>query len=122
MIGSMAAIVLSGIGLTLGSLVGLVTVFGVGARNSVMLLAHVEHLVDEEGERLSAATVRRAASERLIPVFMTALMAALGLIPLALGLGRPGHEIEAPMAITVLGGLSASTLLNLAVLPRPSFA
>jgi CzcA family heavy metal efflux pump len=118
LIGSMVAIVLSGIGLTLGSLVGLVTVFGIGARNSVMMLAHVEHLVDEEGKPWSPDTVRLAASERLVPVFMTALMAALGLVPLALGLGRPGHEIEAPMAITVLGGLTTSTLLNLGVLPE----
>ena len=118
LIGSMAAIVASGIGLTLGSLVGLVTVFGIGARNSVMMLAHVEHLVDAEGRPWSPETIRIAASERLVPVFMTALMAALGLVPLALGLGRPGHEIEAPMAITVLGGLTTATLLNLAVLPE----
>jgi Cu/Ag efflux pump CusA len=118
LIGSMAAIVASGIGLTLGSLVGLVTVFGIGARNSVMMLAHVEHLVDEEGKPFTPETIRLAASERLVPVFMTALMAALGLVPLALGLGRPGHEIEAPMAITVLGGLTTATLLNLAVLPE----
>jgi CzcA family heavy metal efflux pump len=118
LVGSMAAIVMSGIGLTLGSLVGLVTVFGIGARNSVMMLAHVEHLVDEEGRAFTAETIRLAASERLVPVFMTALMAALGLVPLALGLGRPGHEIEAPMAITVLGGLTTATLLNLAVLPE----
>ncbi len=118
LIGSMAAIVASGIGLTLGSLVGLVTVFGIGARNSVMMLAHVEHLVDAEGRPWSPETIRVAASERLVPVFMTALMAALGLVPLALGLGRPGHEIEAPMAITVLGGLTTATLLNLAVLPE----
>ncbi len=118
LIGSMAAIVASGIGLTLGSLVGLVTVFGIGARNSVMMLAHVEHLVDEEGHAFTPETIRLAASERLVPVFMTALMAALGLVPLALGLGRPGHEIEAPMAITVLGGLTTATLLNLAVLPE----
>ena len=66
----------------------------------------------------SADTIRMAAAERLVPVFMTALMAALGLVPLALGLGRPGHEIEAPMAIAVLGGLVSATFLNLAVLPE----
>jgi Cu/Ag efflux pump CusA len=118
LIGSIAAIVASGIGMTLGSLVGLITVFGIGARNSVMMLAHVEHLADAEGRRWNAETIRLAASERLAPVFMTALMAALGLVPLALGLGRPGHEIEAPMAITVLGGLTTATLLNLGVLPE----
>ena len=62
--------------------------------------------------------MREAASERLVPVFLTALMAALGLVPLALGLGRPGHEIEAPMAIAVLGGLTTATLLNLGILPE----
>ncbi len=118
LIGSIAAIVASGIGMTLGSLVGVITVFGIGARNSVMMLAHVEHVADEEGQEWNADTIRLAAAERLAPVFMTALMAALGLVPLALGLGRPGHEIEAPMAITVLGGLTTATLLNLGVLPE----
>ncbi len=118
LIGGMAAIVASGVGLTLGSLVGLVTVFGIGARNSVMMLAHVEHLVDREGRPWSAPTIRIAAAERFAPVFMTALMAALGLVPLALGLGRPGHEIEAPMAIAILGGLTTATFLNLVVLPE----
>jgi CzcA family heavy metal efflux pump len=118
LIGSIVAIILCGTGLTLGSIVGLVTVFGIGARNSVMMLAHVEHLVDEEGKPWTPATIREAAAERLVPVFLTALMAALGLVPLALGLGRPGHEIEAPMAIAVLGGLITATLLNLGILPE----
>jgi len=118
LIGGMAAIVASDIGLTLGSLVGLITVFGIGARNSVMMLAHVEHLVDREGQPWSDHTIRVAAAERFAPVFMTALMAALGLVPLALGLGRPGHEIEAPMAIAILGGLTTATFLNLVVLPE----
>ncbi|MFA5958043.1 efflux RND transporter permease subunit [Hyphomicrobium sp.] len=118
LIGSVAAIVASNIGMTLGSLVGLITVFGIGARNSVMMLAHVEHLADDEGKGWNAETIRLAAAERLAPVFMTALMAALGLVPLALGLGRPGHEIEAPMAITILGGLATATFLNLGVLPE----
>ena len=118
LIGSIAAIVASNIGMTLGSLVGLITVFGIGARNSVMMLAHVERLADDEGKGWSPEIIRLAAAERLAPVFMTALMAALGLVPLALGLGRPGHEIEAPMAITILGGLATATFLNLGVLPE----
>jgi Cu/Ag efflux pump CusA len=83
-----------------------------------MMLAHVEHIADQEGGGWNSETIRNAASQRLAPVFMTALMAALGLIPLALGLGRPGHEIEAPMAITILGGLTTATLLNLGILPE----
>ncbi|MFM7083578.1 MAG: efflux RND transporter permease subunit, partial [Hyphomicrobium sp.] len=118
LIGCILAILMSDIGLTLGSLVGLVTVFGIGARNSVMMLAHLEHLLDVEGYLLTPETIFSAAQERLNPVFMTALMAALGLVPLALGLGRPGHEIEAPMAIAILGGLTTSTILNLIVLPE----
>jgi Cu/Ag efflux pump CusA len=118
LIGSIAAIVASNVGMTLGSLVGLITVFGIGALNSGMMLAHVEHLADAEGKGWNAKSIRVASAERLAPVFMTALMAALGLVPLALGLGRPGHEIEAPMAITILGGLITATFLNLGVLPE----
>jgi CzcA family heavy metal efflux pump len=117
LIGSILAIGISGIGLSLGALVGLVTVFGVGARNSILLLAHYEHLVDFEGAEWNDATVVRGAAERLIPILMTAAVTALGLAPLAYGMNQPGQEIEGPMAITVLGGLASSTLLNLLVLP-----
>jgi CzcA family heavy metal efflux pump len=116
LVGGIAAIGLTGIGLTLGALVGLVTVFGVSARNSILLLAHYEHLVDVEGQPWSRETALRGAAERLVPILMTAIVTALGLAPLALGLGRAGYEIEAPMAIAVLGGLTSSTLLNLLVL------
>jgi CzcA family heavy metal efflux pump len=117
LIGSILAIGVSGIGLSLGALVGLVTVFGVGARNSILLLAHYEHLVDNEGAIWDDRTVVRGASERLVPILMTATVTALGLAPLAIGMNEPGQEIEGPMAITVLGGLLTSTLLNLLVLP-----
>lgn len=117
LIGSIIAIGISGIGLTLGALVGLVTVFGVGARNAILLLAHYEHLVEREGARWSDATILRGAGERLVPILMTAIVTALGLAPLAVGMNQPGQEIEGPMAITVLGGLFTSTLLNLLVLP-----
>jgi Cu/Ag efflux pump CusA len=117
LIGSILAIGISGIGLSLGALVGLVTVFGVGARNSILLLAHYEHLIDNEGAIWNEATVVRGASERLVPILMTATVTALGLAPLAVGMNQPGQEIEGPMAITVLGGLLTSTLLNLLVLP-----
>src|SRR5258708_8688825 len=117
LIGSILAIGIRGIGLSLGALVGLVTVFGVGARNSILLLAHYEHLVDVEGAVWDDRTVVRGASERLVPILMTAIVTALGLAPLAVGMNQPGQEIEGPMAITVLGGLLTSTLLNLLVLP-----
>jgi Cu/Ag efflux pump CusA len=81
------------------------------------LLAHYEHLVEEEGAPWTVDTVLRGAQERLIPILMTAAVTALGLMPLAIGLHQPGQEIEGPMAVTVLGGLLSSTLLNLLVLP-----
>jgi CzcA family heavy metal efflux pump len=117
LIGSVVAIALTGIGMTLGTVVGLVTVFGVSARNSILQLAHYEHLVHVEGAPWDPALVLRGANERLIPILMTAAVTALGLAPLAFGLHRPGQEIEGPMAVTVLGGLLSSTLLNLVVLP-----
>src|SRR5581483_3442739 len=106
-----------GSGLSLGAMVGLVTVFGISARNAILLLSHYEHLVEAEGLAWNAATVLRGAQERLVPILMTAAVTALGLLPLALGMNRPGQEIEGPMAVTVLGGLLSSTLLNLVVLP-----
>ena len=98
-------------------MVGLVTVFGVSARNAILLLAHYEHLVEVEGAPWNAETVLRGAQERLVPILMTAAVTALGLMPLAIGMNQPGQEIEGPMAVTVLGGLISSTLLNLVVLP-----
>lgn len=103
--------------LSLGSLVGLVTLFGITTRNSIMLISHLDHLVTVEGQPWSLETVLRGASERLVPILMTALVTALGLLPLALGSGDAGREIEGPMAIVILGGLASSTLLNLLVLP-----
>ena len=117
LIGSVAAIAVTGVGISLGTAVGLVTVFGISARNAILLLAHYEHLVRVEGAAWSAATVIRGANERLVPILMTAAVTALGLAPLAFGIHRAGEEIEGPMAVTVLGGLISSTLLNLLVLP-----
>jgi Cu/Ag efflux pump CusA len=117
LIGSVLAIVVTGIGISLGTVVGLVTVFGVSARNAILQLAHYEHLVEVEGAQWSLAVVIRGANERLVPILMTAAVTALGLAPLAFGMNRPGQEIEGPMAVTVLGGLLSSTLLNLFVLP-----
>ncbi len=116
-VGGVMAIVASGGVLTIGSLVGLVTLFGITTRNSIMMISHFEHLVSEEGMVWGREAVLRGASERLTPVLMTALVTGLGLLPLALGSGAPGREIEGPMAIVILGGLVTSTLLNLLLLP-----
>jgi len=117
LIGAVVGIVLTGSGLSVGAMVGLVTVFGVSARNAILLLAHYEHLVDVEGAPWGVETILRGAQERLVPILMTAAVTALGLMPLAIGLHQPGQEIEGPMAVTVLGGLISSTFLNLVVLP-----
>ena len=103
--------------LTLGSLVGFVTLFGITLRNSIMLISHYQHLVNEEGMTWGMDAAIRGATERLVPIFMTALVTALGLLPLAVQSGEPGNEIEGPMAAVILGGLITSTLLNLFVLP-----
>ena len=104
-------------GLPVGSLVGFVTLFGITTRNSIMMLSHFEHLVNEEGVIWGPEAVMRGASERLMPILMTATVTGLGLLPLALGTGEAGREIEGPMAIVILGGLVTSTALNLLVLP-----
>jgi Cu/Ag efflux pump CusA len=97
--------------------VGFVTLFGVTTRNAIMLLSHCEHLVAEDGLPWNLTTATRAASERLVPILMTATVTALGLLPLALKSGEAGCEIEGPMALVILGGLATSTALNLLVLP-----
>jgi Cu/Ag efflux pump CusA len=117
LIGSVFAIWVTGVGISLGTVVGLVTVFGISARNAILQLAHYEHLVEVEGAEWNRELVMRGANERLVPILMTAAVTALGLAPLAAMLSRPGQEIEGPMAVTVLGGLLSSTLLNLLVLP-----
>ena len=103
--------------LTIGSLVGFVTLFGITMRNSIMLISHFEHLIRQENLEWNFETAMRGASERLLPILMTALVTALGLLPLALGAGAAGQEIEGPMAVVILGGLVTSTLLNLLALP-----
>jgi len=103
--------------MSLGTLVGFVTLFGITMRNSILMISHFEHLVRYEGMTWNLEAAVRGASERLLPILMTALVTGLGLLPLAIGSGEAGREIEGPMAIVILGGLITSTLLNLLVLP-----
>ena len=117
LIGGVLAVFATGGSLSLGSLVGFVTLFGITTRNSIMMISHFEHLVQEEGLTWGLDAAIRGASERLLPILMTALVTALGLLPLALGAGEAGREIEGPMAMVILGGLLTSTALNLLVLP-----
>ena len=117
LVGGVAAVGLSSATLSLGSLVGFVTLFGIATRNAVMLVSHYDHLVRREGATWGREAALRGASERLGPILMTAAVTGLALLPLALGSGDPGREIEGPMAIVILGGLATSTLLSLFVLP-----
>jgi Cu/Ag efflux pump CusA len=103
--------------LSVGSLVGFFTVFGIAARNGILLINHAQHLEREEGEAFGVALVVRAARERLAPILMTSLATGLALVPLVVLGARPGHEIEYPLAVVILGGLLTSTLLNLFVTP-----
>tara|TARA_R110000868_G_scaffold224721_12_gene476890 strand:+ start:710 stop:3736 length:3027 start_codon:yes stop_codon:yes gene_type:complete len=115
--GGVIAVMVTGGTLSLGTLVGFVTLFGISARNAILLVSHVDHLVSDEGEELSLATVMQATRERLTPILMTALVTALGLAPLVFDAGQAGREIQGPMAIVILGGLVSSTLMSLVLLP-----
>jgi len=117
LIGGVVAVILTGGWISLGSLVGFVTLFGITLRNAIMLVSHYQHLVDKENMVWGLETAIRGASERLPSILMTALVTALGLLPLAAGSGQPGREIEGPMATIIVGGLITSTLLNLLILP-----
>ncbi|MCH4152455.1 MAG: efflux RND transporter permease subunit [Sphingobium sp.] len=117
LVGGVVGVALTGGVLSLGSLVGFVTVIGISARNGIMLLSHYDHLRRVEGEAFGPALILRGAEERLVPILMTALCAGLALLPLVVAGDKPGHEIEHPMAIVILGGLVSSTLLNLFLMP-----
>ena len=117
LVGGVLTVLASGGDLSLGSLVGFVTLFGITLRNSIMLISHYEHLVNREGMVWGPDAARKGAAERLVPILMTAVVTALGLLPLAWASGAAGNEIEGPMAIVILGGLVTSTMLNLLVLP-----
>lgn len=117
LIGGVVATFFTGGWISVGTLVGFVTLFGITLRNSIMMVSHFQHLVDHEGCTWNLETCIRGAAERLPSVLMTALVTALGLLPLAIGSGEPGREIEGPMATIIVGGLISSTILNLLILP-----
>ena len=117
LVGGVIAVALTGASLSLGALVGFVTLFGVAARNSILLISHLDHLIEQEGHDWSAATVLLATRERVTPILMTALVTGLGVLPLAISTGQAGREIQGPMAVVILGGLITSTIASLLLLP-----
>jgi CzcA family heavy metal efflux pump len=117
LVGGLIGAYVTGDVISIGSLVGFLTVFGIAARNQIMLVSHYQHLERYEGETFGPALALRGARERLSPILMTALATGLALIPLVITGDIPGHEIEFPMAIVILGGLITSTFLNLFVAP-----
>lgn len=117
LVGGVGAAFLSGGILSLGSLVGFVTVLGIAARNGVMLISHYRHMEEIEGEKFGEDMIIKGSQERLVPILMTASATALALFPIIVGGNIPGHEIEHPMAMIIVGGLFTSTILNLFVMP-----
>jgi len=121
LIGGVAAVVLTGATLSVGSIVGFITLFGITVRNSIMLLSHYQHLVEIEGKQWNMQTVILGAQQRLPSILMTALVTALAMLPIAFNSDNPGQEIMGPMAAIIIGGLTSSTLLNLLLLPSILF-
>lgn len=117
LIGGIIGVYFSGGILSIASIIGFITLFGIAMRNGIMMISHIKHLMEEEGVSDFRQAVLRGAVERLSPILMTVLAAGLALIPLALGSEKPGSEIEAPMAVVILFGLLSSTLLNMIVVP-----
>jgi len=117
LIGGVAGVYLAGGVLSVASIVGFITLFGIATRNGIMLISHIRHLRENEGVTDFHAAVVRGATERLVPILMTALAAGLALVPIAMSTGEPGSEIQAPMAMVILFGLLSSTALNMIVVP-----
>jgi len=117
LIGGVAGVYLAGGVLSIASIVGFITLFGIATRNGIMLVSHIRHVREQEGVADFTEAVVRGATERLVPILMTALAAGLALVPIALSMGQPGSEIQAPMAMVILFGLFSSTALNMIVVP-----
>ena len=117
LIGGVVGVYVAGGVLSVASIIGFITLFGIATRNGIMLVSHIQHLIEQEGVTDFRTAVIQGSQERLIPILMTALAAGLALIPLALSGGRAGSEIQTPMAIVILWGLTTSTFLNMAVVP-----
>ena len=117
LIGGVLGVYLAGGVLSVASIVGFITLFGIATRNGIMLVSHIRHLQEQEGVTDFRTAVIRGAAERLVPILMTALAAGLALVPIALSAGEPGSEIQAPMAMVIMFGLASSTALNMIVVP-----
>jgi len=117
LVGGVIGVFVSGGVLSVASLIGFITLFGIATRNGIMLISHVRHLMEADEVSNLKEAVLRGATERLAPIFMTALAAGLALVPIALRMGETGNEIQAPMAIVILFGLLSSTALNMVVVP-----
>jgi len=117
LVGAIAAVLVTGRILSLGSLVGLVTVVGIAARNGIMLVSHYRHLELQEGVPFGRELILRGSEERLAPILMTACATGLALVPIVIGGDAAGYEIEHPLAVVILGGLVTSTLMNLVIVP-----
>ena len=117
LIGGAAGVFVSGGVLSVASIIGFIALFGIATRNGIMMISHIRHLLEQEGERSFHRAVVRGARERLVPILMTALATGLALVPLALAGAHPGAELEAPMAVVILFGLLSATALNMAVVP-----
>jgi Cu/Ag efflux pump CusA len=122
LVGGVAGVYLAGGVLSVASIIGFITLFGIATRNGIMLVSHIRHLRGAEGVTDLREAVMRGAGERLAPILMTALAAGLALIPIAMGMGEAGSEIQAPMAMVIFFGLFTSTALNMAVVPAVYYA